>query len=66
MLSSRLVIGSGRSTGDHVTRDFPDTSCHRQEIPASQSSRSYNRPLLSTPLISVSAECQRGVVQIAQ
>jgi len=58
--SNRLVIVSGRSTGDHVTRDFADTCCHRQEIPASQSSRWYHRlridvtSLLPTPSITVS------------
>ena len=27
--SNRRVIGSGRSTGDNVTRDFTDTCCPR-------------------------------------
>ena len=38
-LSSRLVIGSRRSTDNHVTPYYPDTFCHQQEIPDSQSSR---------------------------
>jgi hypothetical protein len=40
---SSLVIGSGCSTGDHVTPDSSDTCCHRQEILASQSNHWYNR-----------------------
>ena len=36
--SSRLVIGCGRSTGDHVTRDIT----RQKEIPASQSRHWYH------------------------
>jgi hypothetical protein len=51
-ISSRLVIGSGQSEGDHVTRDFTDTCCHRQEIPASQSRFCfYGSPLAVTGLL---------------
>ena len=58
--SRRLVIVSGRSKGDHVTRDLTDTCCHRQEIPATQSRRWYHRSridvtlLLATPPIPTS------------
>ena len=37
------MIGSGRSSGDHVTRDCADTFCHPQEIPVSQFSRWCHR-----------------------
>ena len=37
------MIGSGRSIGDHVTRDVTDTCCHRQEIPAFLPSCWYHR-----------------------
>jgi hypothetical protein len=40
--SSRVVIGSGRSIGDHVTCYSDDTCCYRQEIHASESSRWYD------------------------
>jgi hypothetical protein len=33
-ISSRLVIGSGQSIGDQVTRHFTDACCYQLEIPA--------------------------------
>jgi hypothetical protein len=51
MWSSHLVIGSGRSPGDHVTRDCADTCCHRHEIPASPSSRWYQRSRLDVTFL---------------
>jgi hypothetical protein len=41
-VSSRLMIGSGLSRGDHVSRDVTDTCYCGREIPASQSSRWYD------------------------
>jgi len=66
--SSRPVIGSGHSYGDHVTYDFADTCCHRQEIHAFPSSCWYRLPrldvtlLLPTTPIPVSAPCIRRPV----
>ena len=39
--NGRPVIGPGRSYGEHVSYDFPDTCCQGQEIPDSQSRRWY-------------------------
>jgi len=58
--SSSLVIGCGRSTADHVTRDNSDTCCHCQKLPASESHGWYHcspihvAPWVPTPPIAVS------------
>ena len=41
---------TGNKKGDHVTCDFPDTCCHRQEIHASQASRWYRWSRLDVTL----------------
>ena len=62
--NSRLVIGSGRSTGDLAE------TCYHHEIPVSQSSRWYRSLridvtfLESTPLFTVSGWRLRGALQI--
>ena len=49
--SSRFMIGSGYSTGDHSKRDCADDSWHRQEIPDSHSSGWYRRLRIDVTLM---------------
>jgi len=63
--SSHFVIGRSHSTGNHVTCDSADTCCHWQEIPASQSSCSYNRSHVDvTFLLPTPSHFQGGCIQL--